>query len=391
MTQGDMERRTLCSLIISLALVALPPVREGETAMAEEGLFNPEQIVVPFDKERVLKSLVRIRPHIYFAATVFERKEDAETFRPTKEKTFLPEGVVLWHLVLTKADLHQIHTNMGLRLRPALFEVARAFEGVSTFPSQKIVPLEGAAVGFFISPKGLFLTNYHVMREEIEAANRTGGSSEEMLCRSTAFEVPIVKKDQIVGWRPLEGVKLIRNLSAQEWKKGYDAALLKVDIRPPAYLPLAHRQPRLGEEVWMFGFPVRTQRSPERLKAVGYEDADGSLRVSHGKVTKIPTDHNFISNADSFSGNSGSPTLARDGEVLGYAWDSHPEEEENRRAVIFQGGTIHVTIQSVAKKLQIVQEKKGQRGDHWLQFPQELQSDHGLPEGPPAAGVSSLW
>jgi S1-C subfamily serine protease len=63
---------------------------------------------------------------------------------------------------------------------------------------------------------------------------------------------------------------------------------------------------------------VRTQRSAERLQAVGYADADGSLRVSYGRVMELPSDHTFVSDSDGFSGNSGSPTLNREGEVLGY-------------------------------------------------------------------------
>jgi hypothetical protein len=158
-----------------------------------EGFFTLEQIELPFDRERVLKSLVRIRPHIYFVATVFARKEEAEVFRPAHPKTFLAEGVTLWHVVLTTAELEMIQSNLGLRLKPGVFEIARAFEGVTAFPAQRIVRLEGAAVGFFISADGLFLTNYHVMREEIEAAGRTAGSRESLPCRYTSFEVPIVK------------------------------------------------------------------------------------------------------------------------------------------------------------------------------------------------------
>ena len=318
-----------------------------------EGLFTLEQIELPFDRERVLKSLVRIRPHIYFVATVFERKEEAEIFRPAQAKSFVAEGATLWHVVLTTAELEMIRSNLGVRLKPGLFEIAHAFEGVTIFPAQRIVRLEGAAVGFFISADGLFLTNYHVMREEIEAAGRTAGSRESLPCRYTSFEVPIVKKGKIQGWRSLRRVELVGNLSERDWQEGYDAALLRAPIKPAAYLPLAQGSPVLGEEVWSFGFPVRTRRSPERLQAVGYADADGSLRVSHGRITKLPSDHTFVSDSDGFSGNSGSPTLNRAGEVLGYMWNVYPEAEENQRAVIFHGGTIHVQIGPVLERLQL--------------------------------------
>ncbi len=313
----------------------------------------PEQIELPFDRERVLKSLVRIRPHIYFVATVFERKEDAEIFRPAQAKSFVAEGATLWHVVLTTAELDMIRSNLGVRLKPGLFEIAHAFEGVTAFPTQRIVRLQGAAVGFFISADGLFLTNYHVMREEIEAAGRTAGSRESLLCRYTSFEVPIVKRGKIQGWKPLTRVELVSNLSERDWQEGYDAALLRAPLKPSGYLPIAQRSPVLGEEVWSFGFPVRTRRSPERLQAVGYSDADGSLRVSYGTVTELPSDHTFVSDSDGFSGNSGSPTLNQAGEVLGYMWNVYPEGEENQRAVIFHGGTIHVQIGPVLERLQL--------------------------------------
>jgi hypothetical protein len=319
-----------------------------------EGLFTLEQIELPFDRERVLKSLVRIRPHIYFVATVFARKEEAEVFRPAHPKTFLAEGATLWHVVLTTAELEMIRSNPGLRLKPGLFEIARAFEGVTAFPAQRIVRLEGAAVGFFISADGLFLTNYHVMREEIEAAGRTAGSRESLPCRYTSFEVPIVKKGKIQGWKPLRKVELVGNLSERDWQAGYDAALLRAPMKSPSYLPPAQRSPVLGEEIWSFGFPVRTQRRAECLQAVGYADADGSLRVSYGRVMELPSDHTFVSDSDGFSGNSGSPTLNREGEVLGYMWNVYPEAEENQRAVIFQGGTIHVQLEPVLKRLQLI-------------------------------------
>ena len=319
-----------------------------------EGLFTLEQIELPFDRERVLKSLVRIRPHIYFVATVFERKEEAEIFRPAQAKSFVAEGATLWHVVLTTAELEMIRSNLGVRLKPGLFEIAHAFEGVTIFPAQRIVRLEGAAVGFFISADGLFLTNYHVMREEIEAAGRTAGSRESLPCRYTSFEVPIVKKGKIQGWKPLRKVELVSNLSERDWQEGYDAALLRAPSKPSGYLPIAQGSPVVGEEVWSFGFPVRTQRSPERLQAVGYADADGSLRVSHGRVTELPSDHTFVSDSDGFSGNSGSPTLNRAGEVLGYMWNVYPEAEENQRAVIFHGGTIHVQLGPVLERLQLV-------------------------------------
>ncbi|MEW6737175.1 MAG: serine protease [Acidobacteriota bacterium] len=331
------------------------------TITAEEGLFSPEQVVVPFNKERVLKSIVRISTHIYWDVMVFERKEDADIFRQSYRaypgsgrKTYLPEGVILWHVILTKADLAEISADPAQRQRPGFFEIVQAFSNVTKFPTNKIVPAEGHATGFFISQSGLILTNYHILREEIEATNRTMGSSNEITCHYTSFEVPIVESGRIIGWQPLNGVKLIRNLSDQDWQAGYDGVLLKVDTTPQAFLQIADRQPEPKEELWHFGFPMRTNRNAEQLKAIGYTDANDTLRVSRGKITEVK-DHNFVSDADSFSGNSGSPALSRDGRVLGYLWDVFPDTEADRRATVFQGGSIYVTALPIGKRLQIPQ------------------------------------
>lgn len=318
-----------------------------------EGFYAPQTIDLPFDLERVLRSLVRVpAQHQYAVVSTFETQQEKETFVPEQgAKTFLPEGVVLWHLALSRTDLDQIRDDPGLRLRPLLYEAVQAFRDVDRFPSQAIVPLQTAALGFFISPAGRILTNYHVVGEEIEAAGRMDGSDESLTCRYTAFEIPVVHNRDVSGWAPLEPMQLVRNPSRQDWKDGLDFALLQADVHPPAFLPLADRPPRLGEAVWIFGLPIRSGRPAERLNARGYDDADGSLRVSLGRVVEIQGDHNFITDADSFNGYSGGPVIGEDGSVLGINWNIYPHTEVDRRAVRFEGGSIHVMASALRKRL----------------------------------------
>ena len=101
---------------------------------------------------------------------------------------------------------------------------------------------------------------------------------------------------------------------------------------------------------------MRTHRDPEQLQKIGYEDADGSLRVSVGKIIEVK-DHNFVSDADSFSGNSDSPSVSRTGELLGYVWNMYPDEEASRRATVFHGGTIYITASVICRKLGVFQSK----------------------------------
>jgi S1-C subfamily serine protease len=241
--------------------------------------------------------------------------------------------------------------NAGLRLRPAFYEMARAFENAESFPTQRFVPLEGAATGFFISPDGYFLTTYHVVREEIEAAGRTSGGIDPLACRYLSFEVPeIDDKGRVAGYRLLTNVKLVRNLSAKVRDEGYDAVLLKADIESPAYLEMATTGPVANENIWTMGFPIRTERDAERLRAVGYTDADGSLRITTGKITEI-NNPEFRSTADGLSGTSGAPTLNKEGRVVGIVRDMYPKNEENRRAVAFSGGLLHLDIRAANTRL----------------------------------------
>jgi len=147
-------------------------------------------------------------------------------------------------------------------------------------------------------------------------------------------------------------VTLVRNLSANDWHDGFDGALLQTDEPPQAYLTIARQGPCINDEIWHVGFPMRTRRNEKQLWKKGYEDADGGLRVSLGKITEIK-DHNFHADADSFSGNSGSPAVSRTGEVLGYVWNVHPDEEASRRAKDFHGGTIYISALATAKKLRL--------------------------------------
>jgi S1-C subfamily serine protease len=341
------------TLIFILLLTGLAVGAPRPTPGVEEGLFLPEQAAVPFDKERVLKSVVRIRSHIYFAITAVNTATDAARLQSGLSKVYLPEGVTIWPIVVEKSFLDYLKINAGLRLRPAFYEMANALESVDAFPNQKIVPLEGAATGFFISPDGYFLTTYHVVREEIEAAGRTDGGNEPLLCRYLSFEIPDIKEGRVVGYRRLKEVKLVRNLSAKAREEGYDVALLKADVESPAYLELAPNNVGESEPIWTAGFPIRTERDAQRRQSVGYSDADGSLRITQGKAGKFSNDHNFISTADGLSGMSGAPTVNQQGQVVGIVLDVHPKTEENHRAVIFDvnSGLWHMTIQSAATRL----------------------------------------
>lgn len=325
-------------------------------AKRDEGLFRPEQINVPFDKEHALRCLVRVRARTYFVITVYNTAQDVAAARLSNQKVYLSEeGITLWPIALDRFFLDRLQMDVGLRLLPAYYEMARAFEGVTKFPSQRIVPLEGAASGFFISSDGYFLTSYHVVREEIEAAGHTEAVGKPFACRYTSFEIPVVEDGRVTGYRPLKNVQLVRHVTADEFKAGLDAALLKADIRSPAYFDVDWSGVLADMPVWTLGFPIRTRRDPQRLRLMNYADADGSMRIAHGRVQQLIGEVNFSSNVDGFSGSSGGPTVNQHGRVVGLVRGVYPEREESRRGVVFAGGQLHVDIRAVIKQLRLDQ------------------------------------
>jgi hypothetical protein len=167
-------------------------------------------------------------------------------------------------------------------------DIVRSFKDVNTFPAERIVPLTGWANATFISRDGLLLTNYHVVREQIEALDRQGGCAGVAPAAYLRAEIPRVSGNEIVGWIPVHHLDLVSNLSAADWQSGMDGALLQMrDNLPHDYLEVRQTQAKVDEPIWLYGFPCATHRAPASLQRLGYEDADQSLRVSIGNVTQL--------------------------------------------------------------------------------------------------------
>lgn len=321
-----------------------------------EGLYRPDQLAVPFSHERVLHSLVRIRTRLYFAVTLFATEAEAVSFRTSLElplgyqKVALAEGVILWYLVLSLADLRAIRTHPGQQLMPAFYEALQALADAPEPPAQRIVPFEGQGTGFFIAADGRILTNYHVAREEIDPAGRAEGALSYQPCRYLTCDTLIVEGERVAGYQALLEVGLLANLSADDWRAGWDAALLQAPGQHPFLTPAADL-PAIGDEVWSYGFPMRSRRPETQREALGYEDADHSLRVSHGQVTGWLTDHTFVADLDGLSGSSGGPVLNQHGEVVGLVRDVYPKEEATNRPLRFRGGMVCVAVQPALARL----------------------------------------
>jgi S1-C subfamily serine protease len=326
--------------------------------LAVEGFFTPAQTHTPFDQMRVLRSLVRITANIYWDTIVLNDQHDVDTLKQSftyypgsGRKTYLPQGVILWHIILTKQQLLAMMEDPNSAYEIGIDDIVRSFKGVNSFPAERIVPITGWANATFISRDGLLLTNYHVVREQIEALGREHGCAGEVPAAYLHAEIPRVAGNQIVGWIPAQHLDLVANLSSADWQAGLDGALLRVrDAVPHGYLDVRQTAATVGEPIWLYGFPFATNRSAAELQRFGYENADQSLRVSTGNVTQLKGD-DFDADADGISGDSGGAVVDAHGMLLGYDWDVEGQAAD-ARVTSFAGGDVIVLANATLQRLQ---------------------------------------
>lgn len=126
--------------------------------------------------------------------------------------------------------------------------------------------------GFIISPKGLVLTNQHIIEEQDDITATFEHSSEPY-----SLKVIYPGSDEI------------------------DLCLLRIESsnRFP-YIPMAHKVPSLGDEVMTIGNP----------RGIG-------LSVSKGVISRMGEDGDLQLNLQLNPGNSGGPVLNQQGELIG--------------------------------------------------------------------------
>lgn len=292
-----------------------------ETRMSE-GFFPPETLTVPhLPSDTLCAAMVRIFPATLLRLDLAPTAEEA---RDRARNEDLPDGSELWHRFFTPDDLARA-SDPEFAMGMVRHEFSRLVRAGATFP--QTVPLDGGGSGFAITSAGHVLTNYHLVTSEVANHQRElGALHTEVRCRSLRAQVARPSPDGGWQWNDADAVWLVSNppeaRAVVNDARGVahlreDTALLRVEPAPSAFLPLSTRLPAASEPVWMAGFPLRTAREPEALRKHGYTDADGTLRVSTGRVLEADDDDGLVSDVDGSMGNSGSPLFDGTGQVVG--------------------------------------------------------------------------
>jgi S1-C subfamily serine protease len=287
-----------------------------------EGLFYPEQLAIPtLSLGDLTGAMVRILPK---TKLVFDLVDDPSRAGALARNELLPDGTECWYRFFTREDVARVH-DPEFAMGMVRHEFSRLVKEGTEFPATTW--LDGGGSGFCFDRSGLILTNFHLVTGEVALHRRESGViGEEVLCRSLRAEVARPDSQGQWQWHPATRLWLVSNppreRSLSDDGAGLlhpleDTAVLRIEPSPRNTLSLSDRQVKLGETIFMAGFPLRTARTEASKLAVGYSDADGTLRVSTGVITDIEAPNCFTSDIDGSMGNSGSPAFDRAGNVVG--------------------------------------------------------------------------
>ena len=293
-----------------------------------EGLFLPSNLAIPgLPVDRLTAAVVRIHPKKILVLDVVATQSEA---RERTRNEARADGSECRYPFFTSEDVAKAN-DPEFAMGMVCHEFSELVRTGAKFPAT--VPLDGGSTGFASSIMGHVLTNYHLVTAEIANHGREGGAlGTEVLCKTLRASVARRNRFWSWDWHEAKSVWLVSNPPSDrairteaegQPRLAEDTALLRIEPAPIAHLQLSPRSPKIGESIWMAGFPLRTARSEQSLNVIGYSDADGSLRVSTGCVTEVDGNDYFVSDADADAdadgkmGNSGSPVFDASGLVMG--------------------------------------------------------------------------
>lgn len=196
--------------------------------------------------------------------------------------------------------------------RQALRRALRATVFVKTERAFLHERFPASGSGFFISPDGHVLTNWHVVADQLQGW--LWGRERETTAK--VLRLWIVVASGTTEEREIPAVVVARD-------RELDLALLKTGYRPESWLDVRQvAEAELADPVWTVGFPfgeiLATAKDPGRLQP----EANPEVSISSGMVTSLRRDVEgtlvaYQIDAPVNPGNSGGPLLDAEGRVVG--------------------------------------------------------------------------
>lgn len=282
-----------------------------------EGLFDPTTF--PFSstiqKSKLLKSIVKVRPKRKLKYDIFKTEDEASNWSKTVVDS---NGFETFFVGMTEDETKLVNdANFSNRL--FTHEFCELHKSGAVFPNEAW--LKGTGSGFFISPTGHVVTNFHLVSGIVEAHGllETGYRGPQPI-RAPSISVEVLESYENGEWdyKVFDTVFLVATFSKkQAFGEKLDLAILKIDHDSSShFLSMTNKSIKPFEKLYSVGFSMRTARSEKNKQLFGYNDANYSMRASVGLMVK-DDGNSFLSDVDGAPGNSGSAAISEKGELVG--------------------------------------------------------------------------
>jgi serine protease Do len=219
----------------------------------------------------------------------------------------------------------------------------------------------GSGSGFIIHPDGYILTNGHVVAptsdsDALERDLRHNGAISALVRHFPLEELHALYRDEaldqyidlLASAGSLGNVRLVREVELSNGEKlpfkveryspslserGTDLALLRVNRNRLPILRLGDSDSiGVGASIWSVGYPAVASSTDEVIGGWLSRDSDLEATFNPGTITSIKRNVAnatvFQSNVAIYRGNSGGPTVNKDGEVIGISTWGHTSAEQ---------------------------------------------------------------